>query len=247
MNGIYFSRLARAASVFVCLAYAPVTTANRLPVSALGAFSHVLFHGKGAAEWDIANADATGLAQLRWGVASGKSNYQRNYYTFAGIGSHAGNPPFVASAGQPFSLGSFVYYNAPTQKDKIYGMDFTLQLNIAAQDQSPLRLPMLIDSTRDKGKSGYATINLAHSAAMTQPWLFTTGDQQYSFQLLGFSNNGGLTFGTSLASRESGQSSAQLYGRYTPVAAVPLPAAGWLFLTGIGGLFACVRRRRTAA
>jgi len=78
------------------------------------------------------------------------------------------------------------------------------------------------------------------------------GDVEYTFTLLGFAENeNGVPgdfnpFGSLLFATTEGQANeTDLWFSYS-VNVVPLPAAGWLLLAGIGGLAAVGRRRKKA-
>ncbi len=68
---------------------------------------------------------------------------------------------------------------------------------------------------------------------------------EYTFTLLGFSTDGGTTFANEFVTEEGEVNTASLYFDYS-VSVVPLPAAGWLLLAGLGGLAAVGRRRKSA-
>lgn len=68
----------------------------------------------------------------------------------------------------------------------------------------------------------------------------------YTFSLLGFSTDGGLTTSSMFITEEEQNSEADLFFSFTATP-VPLPAAGWLLLAGVGGLAAMGRRRKKTA
>jgi hypothetical protein len=76
---------------------------------------------------------------------------------------------------------------------------------------------------------------------------FTIGGDIFTFQVLGFSTDGGTTFLDNFRTVEGQPNPAGLWGSYTssPISTIPLPAAGWLLLAGIGGLGALRRFRKT--
>ena len=74
----------------------------------------------------------------------------------------------------------------------------------------------------------------------------TVGDTNYIFTLLGFSEDGSDgSFSNIFTTEEGLDSSRDLWFEYE-VNVIPLPAAGWLLLAGIGGLAAVGRRRKKA-
>ena len=67
----------------------------------------------------------------------------------------------------------------------------------------------------------------------------------FTFTLLGFSNDNGATFSETFVTTENGANSSDLYFDYK-VSVIPLPAAGWLLLAGLGALGVAGRRRKSA-
>lgn len=74
---------------------------------------------------------------------------------------------------------------------------------------------------------------------------FQLGNTIYTFSILGFSTDDGATFVNDFLTREGGENPAQLYATVA-TSEIPLPAAGWLLLAGVGGLAAAGRRPKTA-
>ncbi len=66
----------------------------------------------------------------------------------------------------------------------------------------------------------------------------------FTFTLLGFSPDG-VNFSNMFVTTEGLDNSQDLYFEYT-VSVVPLPAAGWLLLAGLGGLGVVGRRKKSA-
>ncbi|MGX0978395.1 hypothetical protein ACSSVY_004135 [Roseovarius sp. MBR-51] len=60
------------------------------------------------------------------------------------------------------------------------------------------------------------------------------------------SGSAGTLSGNDWYNPENGESSLGIYANITAVAPVPLPAAGWLMIAGLGGLGVLRRRRKTA-
>jgi hypothetical protein len=60
------------------------------------------------------------------------------------------------------------------------------------------------------------------------------------------SGSAGTLSGNDWFNPENGESSLGIYANITAIAPVPLPAAGWLMIAGLGGLGALRRRRKAA-
>lgn len=79
-------------------------------------------------------------------------------------------------------------------------------------------------------------------ASLDQP--ITVGPDTYSFSLLGFSKDGGVTFNNSFQSPERGTNTAGLYGIITGHPCTDVPEPGTLALFGIGIIASGMIRRR---
>jgi hypothetical protein len=245
MNHLCFARIVKTLTVVAGLALAPESGASIITGSAVGSFSNVL-DGNASGQYWLSNNDTGGIATLEWGVASSKSLWRQNCFTFNGTGSNTGSPLGSTTLDNLFSLGTFTYYNAMTRQDKVYGTDFTIDMNITGYGHAALLFHMLIDNTNDNSDpiASADTVSIANMADFANPFQFTVAGQLYDFQLMGFSRDGGQTFESTATSLENSGTTAEIYGRITAVSAVPLPAAAWLFVSGIAGLLAVARRKR---
>jgi hypothetical protein len=81
---------------------------------------------------------------------------------------------------------------------------------------------------------------------------FWVGDTKYTLDILGFApigangQRGGPVQNLTFISPEGGDNSAVLVAELN-AASVPLPAAGWMLIAGIGGLVAMKRRQKARA
>ena len=245
MSHFGFSRVLKTVSVIAGLALAAESGASTITGSAVGSFSNVL-DGNASGQYWISNNDTAGVAKLEWGVASTKSLWKQNYFSFNGTGSDIGSPLGSTTLDNLFSLGTFTYYNAMTRQDRVYGTDFTIDMDITGYGHAALLFHMLIDNTNDNSNpiASADTVRIANMADFANPFQFTVAGQLYNFQLMGFSRDGGQTFESMTTSLENSETSAEIYGRISAITPVPLPAAAWLFMSGMAGLLAVARRRR---
>lgn len=219
----------------------PAAEAAIIAGSAVGSFSNVItLQGAGAGWSNIANNDATDVAIFSWGKPTGQSST----FTFDGNGSNIGSPLGSTTLDNLFSLGTYTYYNSVTRQDKIYGVDFGVNMNIAGYGPASLLFHLLITDTPDNSNpvASADIVSIANMAEAAKPFMFTVSGQRYNFQLMGFSRDGGKTFETQAVSLENTSTTAQIYGKISAVSAVPVPAAVWLLGSGLLGLLGCVRR-----
>ena len=182
------------------------------------------------------------MARFAWG----KPIDQSSYFTFDGNGSNTGSPRGSTTLNNLFSLGTFTYYNSLTRQDKIYGVDFGINMNITGYGPASLLFHMLITDTVDNNNAlaSADTVRIANMADYANPFTFTVSGQQYNFQLMGFSRDGGNTFESMATSLENTSTTAQIYGKITAVTPVPVPAAAWLLISGVVGLLGFAKRKR---
>lgn len=90
--------------------------------------------------------------------------------------------------------------------------------------------------------------NVSFAAGSTSASV-NVGLDSFTFSFLGLSTDGGITITSFFQTPEGGSSSAGLYARLSTVAVapIPLPAAAWFLLSGLGALGVAGRRPRKAA
>ena len=190
-----------------------------------------------------------GTSSLRWGIPITLSG--RSGYDFAG----AAPPALTVTDGSAFSLGTFTHRNFQILGAALNSADLVVSIDVAGRatpitstfgfrhwetDNTP-PCPGPTGNTRS-GCSDKVTATLNGSLSDS----FTIGRTIYTFDVVGF-QVGGQTF-TDFWTAENKSNSAELMGtfRATGSTAVPLPAAGWALLAGLG-MLPVLRRKSGAA
>ncbi|RDH81465.1 MAG: hypothetical protein DIZ80_15400 [endosymbiont of Galathealinum brachiosum] len=171
---------------------------------------------------------------FNWGL----DYYNRSsQFKFDGTASDAYEPDFSITDGVAFSLGDFTYYNKSTYYSSgVTGVDFDLNVKLNGVGWSTFDFSLGIDNTPNGSTNAPDYVNLT---AFSEDSLFDYQGQSYAFEILGFSRDGGLTFENYTFADEHSKTTAQIYGR---IQAVPVPAAFWLFGSGLIALASLVRR-----
>jgi len=225
----------------------------------------------GAETFALANNDAGAMAEVSWGTATWKSGGLQNSFVFNGNASDSFNSGIYGATtlNNLFSIGAFDYHNAQTTKDNIAAVNFRvdmsidgfMQMNTGILGSSYLEFTMSIDNTNDSSDSLASADSVWVSAVnvgmtmpdgtpVLMPYDFTTGmdmligGNYYNFMLMGFSRDGGSTFESQATALENTTVNAEIFAMISPLTAVPVPAAFWLFGSGLMGLIGLGYHRR---
>lgn len=180
-------------------------------------------------------------ATFSWGVClfCGSSKF-----VFDGVGSDRHESGYSVDVDTPFSLGTFTYINTSVSfASSVTGVSFNLLGTLDGVGSNQFDFDLSIVNTPNLGG------DVADYVEVTQnftPISFTHIDGQvYSFEFLGFSRDNGVSFESATYASEGTKTKAMLYGRFvhapTP-AAVPVPAAIWLLLSGLASMGIFSRR-----
>ncbi|NOD34003.1 MULTISPECIES: THxN family PEP-CTERM protein [unclassified Ruegeria] len=189
----------------------------------------------------ITESSSGSTISLRWGGGSNPSGYDF---------TPTGTPILNLSPDTAFDLGQFTHLNFPIPGDVLSSVDLVVDLQIGGGPLVSSTFSLTHNETLNRSANCPQdptpcndVVTIANTLGSQN---FTFGGQNYVFSVLGFSQDGGNTISTGFSTVEEAQNYATLYGQYT-IAPVPLPAAGWLLLGGIGGLFAYGRRQKRKA
>lgn len=239
---------------YVCSAFFAVSSASAAVFSgsAVGSFANPDYNFPDYA--NISNNDAgyfsNSVASFNWGsgcyyyICGGQSRF-----VFDGVGSDLNEAGYLVDANTAFSLGNFTYVNTPVYRaNSVDGVDFRMTVNLQGVGSQVFSMGMDIVNTPNTGGDvpDYVAVNSA-----VAPVTFTYTDGQiYTFEFLGFSRDSGLTFESYTFANEGSFTTAGLYGRFvtnaTPTV-VPVPAAAWLFVSGLTTMLLGSRRRLSQA
>ncbi|SFU15094.1 THxN family PEP-CTERM protein [Sedimentitalea nanhaiensis] len=188
------------------------------------------------------------LSTLRWGGDTGEG---QSGYDF----TRAATPINNIAEDTAFLVGNFVHLNNPVFPPSLNSANLDVDITIVnGPGVISSTFSMSHNETTNSGNCGgdgsvipcddYITVSNAPGGTA-----FSIGNVDYVFQVLGFSTDGGTTILDQFRTQEEQNNPAGLYAKFTAttnVNVVPLPAAGWLLLAGVGGL-AAVRRKKKAA
>ena len=190
-------------------------------------------------------ASTDSVAYFGWGIDITDSFIQReqiqSHFWFNGTGSAGGGSAVDALSGEAFSLGMFTYTNEQTfLSGGLVQVDFLMDININGSALST-SYRIEIDNTANSSATSEDTARLLNP--QPAPQLFDVGGIGYQILFNGFSRDGGITFETEATLAEGDQTSAEIFATISQVAVVPVPAAFWLFGSGLIGLIGFARRK----
>lgn len=205
-----------------------------------------------AAPSGVVGMEGIGTNQIKWGSpasSGGKSGYE-----FTAIST----PSTVATS--PFGIGAFTHHNLPIYASSVGSitsavLDVTLSGNV---DGTAFNLTSQFLFSHDETPNSASSCPgdaVACDDIVTVSSVLPGGDTvnvagiDYIFNIAGFVDGDGNSV-SMFKTTERMSNTAMLVGEFSTnipnVSNVPLPAAGWLLLSGIGGL-AAMRRKKKAA
>lgn len=216
--------------------------------------------------WTSASSGATALTgvgthTIGWGTPSAAGNGQTSKYQFSGAA--AGH----VSEKSDFQLGTFTHHNNRTDGYSITDAELTVKIGFSINGGSTMYVESVFDFLHDEtsnkrlngapnpnrtckyGGANAQGVNINGCAdkveVTTDPSSSTpvvVDGYEYVFTFSGFQYDGN-TLGYFLTEEEK-LNDAQLTASWHKVEVVPLPAAGWLMIAGLGGLAAMKRRKK---
>jgi hypothetical protein len=198
-------------------------------------------------------------ASVDWG-SGGTSGYDFTFSTPTGgsLGDALPNP--AAHPGSVFDLGTFTHRNQPINPGtSITSIELDLLGDILVGGSSALTDALFSfdflhnetpnNTTPCPGGDPTPCGDLVNIQLLDDTSTFTFGGLEYTLTIQGFKPilaDGSIgELASEFFSDENANNSAILQASFT-VAPIPLPAAGWMLLAGIGGL-AAVRRKKAKA
>ncbi|MDH5648054.1 MAG: VPLPA-CTERM sorting domain-containing protein [Gammaproteobacteria bacterium] len=191
-------------------------------------------------------ATTNSVAYFGWGIDLTDSIIQQqaiqSHFWFNGTGSVGGAASASVLSGDTFSLGTFTYTNEQTVfSGGLVQIDFLMDISIEGMVLANTLYRLEIDNTVNSSSTPEDTARLLNP--LPDPKIFNLGGVDYQLVFNGFSRDGGLTFETQATLAEGDRTSAEIFATISQVTVVPIPAAVWLFGSGLLALMGLAHRK----
>lgn len=236
---------AGAVGLSTALVWQPAAFAASLDLAAFGSFQNISA-GPEASHW-VQNNDQVTDALLLWGESG---THFTSRLGFDGLGSTHKPRYFSADIGSAFQIGELSWLNGTPghYKTGVNALDLLLSVRLTEAALHDFVFGINIENTRDEGRKGDPDhLKLAHDFG---GYRFNVAGQDYVLDFLGLSTDQGANFTDRLSLDEGHKLKAGLYAviNYAQLPppdpqAVPVPAAVWLFGSGLAALAGFARRR----
>ncbi|MDJ0858039.1 MAG: THxN family PEP-CTERM protein, partial [Dinoroseobacter sp.] len=204
---------------------------------------------------NAAALDGVGTSTIHWGTPSAAGNGSKSEYQFTG------NAAGHVAENSSFKLGTFSHNNNRIDGRSIRNAELTVTLGVSINGGDTMYVQSVFDFLHEEtsnkrlngvpdtsqtckygGANGVGVnakgcadrVEVTTDVASSDP--FIVGGHAYVFTFSGFMHDG-ETLGFFLTEEEKANE-AHLKASWQKVEVVPLPAAGWLLIAGLGGLAA---------
>lgn len=236
----------RASALALAFAVPAISSAASLDLVAFGGF-HNIVAGPDST-YTVQNNDPVTDALLRWGdTGCIVCDTYTSRLGFDGLGSERkGTLDFATiGTGGPFRIGTLLFSTGTLGGDaaSVSSADLRLSIQISGGEAADFVFSLAIGNTPDHGDPKHGvpdTLSLGYDFGV---YRFSHAGQGYTLDFLGLSLDQGGSFTDMLTVAEGEKIKAGLYAVITPeLHPIPLPAAFWLFGSGLLAL-ASLRRR----
>ena len=222
---------------------APLTLSN-----IAGSWQNPVLDGPTAATYVENNQAGSAADEINWGIASPPELLNISGYILDPVDGSIVDVPLNSV----FALANFTHNNFPINPSGFTGVEYSLTFDTNGIPTSLNNV--FVFSHNETPNAGPCTVGVEPCADIvtisqtTLNQVITVGTDNFFFNLLGFSTDGGNTFSNVFISEEDGQRQAVLYAQVTAtrIPEVPEPASLGLIGAGLALVAHQIRRRRNS-